>query len=443
MGAQEVGVRTRDEAHPSAGEGRARDFALVVGAIALLALIVRVAYVLLVANDLRLGRDSVWYTLVSGPLSEGKGYLAPGTYFRSGQMVATAGYPPGYPAFLAIVTWIFDPEHETFRLAGAVLGAVTVVLTGYIGRRLGGRVVGLVAASLAAIYPMLIAVDGSLMSETLSIPLLYGAVLMAMIAIDKPAAWRWLVVGALLGLTMLTRADAIITVALLAVASAIGMTGSARRRVLAGGLVFGVAVVIAVPWVVRNDDRVGEPTIATVSSSATIAGANCPSAYWGGYFGFWDLGCSNSERQDVLSEAEWSRETRQRGIDFATDHVQRIPYVVLMRELRVLGLYKPLDQTNLEMLETRSHDWQVAGWICWFPVLVLGAFGVVKMFKIGGAAWPVLAVIASAFMVVAVSYGNQRFRTQAEPALIVAAALTLAQWVPAARRKLASRKAQV
>jgi hypothetical protein len=357
--------------------------------------------------------------------------------------VATAGYPPGYPTLLALVTRIANPDHETFRLAGAALGTVTVVLTGCIGRRLGGRTVGLTAAALTAVYPMLIAVDGALMSETLSIPLLYGAVLLSMVAIDKPALWRWAIVGVLLGLTMLTRADAIIPVFLLAAAFAIAAPGDLRRRVLVGGLTLGVAVLVAVPWIVRNQERVGEPTVATISSSATIAGANCPATYWGDAFGSWDLGCSDSDRQAVLSEKAWSREAREQGINFASEHVQRIPYVVLMRELRLLGLYRPLDQTKLEALETRSEDWQTIGWVCWFPVLVLGAFGVVKMVRMGGRALPLLAVIASAVVVVAVSYGSQRLRTQAEPALLVATALTLTSWAPSVRQRFANRARQV
>ncbi len=430
------GVQQIDVARRPEPETRTRDFTIALGLIAVVALVIRVAYVRLVASDLPLGRDSVWYTLVSGPLSEGKGFLNPGIYFRSGRMLATAGYPPGYPTFLALVTRIFNPDHETFRLAGAALGTVTVVLTGCIGRRLAGRAVGLTAAALAAVYPMLIAVDGALMSETLSIPLLYGAVLMAMVAVDRPALWRWMIVGGLLGLTMLTRADAVIPVILIAAGGAIAVSGKLRRRVLVGALTVAVAVLVTVPWVIRNQQQVGEPTVATISSSATIAGANCPSAYWGDFLGSWDLSCSDSERQAGLSEKAWSSEARRRGIDFASEHVQRIPYVVLMRELRVLGLYRPLDQTKLETLETRDEGWQTLGWVCWFPVLVLGAFGVVKMVRIGGRAWPLLAVIASAFVVVAVSYGSQRLRTAAEPALLVAAALTLCAWVPAVRRRV-------
>ncbi len=173
--------------------------------IAAVGLVVRVVYVLTVARGLPLGQDSVWYLLVSGPLSDGHGFLNPAQVF-SGHTVATAGYPPGYPAFLALVTRLVDADHDTFTVAGALLGTTTVLLTVCIGCRLAGRAIGLTAAALTALYPLLIAVDGSLMSETLSIPLLYGAVLTAMVAIDRPKLWRWAVVGVLLGLVALTRA---------------------------------------------------------------------------------------------------------------------------------------------------------------------------------------------------------------------------------------------
>jgi hypothetical protein len=56
---QEASVACRAEP-----QGRTRDFAIALGAIAVVALVIRVAYVVLIANDLPLGRDSVWYTLV-------------------------------------------------------------------------------------------------------------------------------------------------------------------------------------------------------------------------------------------------------------------------------------------------------------------------------------------------------------------------------------------
>ncbi len=68
----------------------------------------------------------------------------------------------------------------------------------------------------------------------------------------------------------------------------------------------GVAALVVVPWVVRNDDRVGARTVATISSSATIAGANCESTYSGRLLGWWDFDCMDAARQKTLGEARWA-----------------------------------------------------------------------------------------------------------------------------------------
>jgi len=409
-------------------------FPLWLGAIAAVGLAMRIAYVLIIARGVPLGTDSTWYVLVSGPLSLGHGYVSPGDIFAR-HPPPTAAYPPGYPAFLALVTRLVDSGRQTFAIAGAVMGTVTVVLTGCIGRRLAGDLVGLTAAALTAVYPLLIAVDGSLMSETVSIPLLYAAVLAALVAIDRPALWRWVIVGALLGLLALTRADAIVTIACLVAACVIALPGVVRTRLLAAGVTLAVVALIVLPWVARNDDRLGEPTIATVSSSATIAGSNCATTYSGPMLGSWDFDCMDAAHQKTLGEAKWSREAQRQGIDYITGHAGRLPVVTAVRELRLLGLYRPIDQIKFETVETRSQTWQTIGWVIWLPIMVLAGFGLVAMARIGRRALPLFAVVASTFVVTAVSYGNQRFRTAMEPALLIAAALALTRWIPALRRR--------
>src|SRR5687768_3178814 len=86
----------------------------------------------------------------------------------------TAEHPPGWEVVLAAADLVGGNGYLSHRLLGALIGTVTVVLIGLLGRRVGGPAVGLVAAGLAAVYPMLWAADVSLMSETL-----YGALLVA------------------------------------------------------------------------------------------------------------------------------------------------------------------------------------------------------------------------------------------------------------------------
>ena len=65
------------------------------------------------------------------------------------------------------------------ELLGCVTGAATVAFTGLLGRTVAGSRVGLLGALLVALSPSLIAADGSLMAETLSVPLVVLAALLA------------------------------------------------------------------------------------------------------------------------------------------------------------------------------------------------------------------------------------------------------------------------
>ena len=102
------------------------------------------------------------------------------------------------------------------RALGIPIGAVTIVLVGLLGRRAGGDRVGLIAAAICAAYPLMVATDGALMSETLYGALIAGTLLAAWRLLDRPAVPIALATGALIGLAALTRSEALLLVPLLA-----------------------------------------------------------------------------------------------------------------------------------------------------------------------------------------------------------------------------------
>lgn len=413
--------------------GGSRRFALWLGVVGLAALGIRVGYTEIVARHIELGLDSVWYELVSGPLAHGQGYLNPGALFNHGVKVPTAGYPPLFPAFLALVTKLAGATTRDFRYAGAAMGTVTVVLVGLIGRRVGGNAVGIVAAVMAACYPALIAVDGSVMSETVYVPLVCGSVLVAYAAMDRPAVWRWALLGALLGAAALTRLDGVLLTLLLACCCAARLPACPTgRRVLLAGTTVAVAAVVVTPWVVRNDRRLGEPTLATISSAATVAGANCRTTYSGSMLGYWDFGCIQSRRQEALGEVAWSRQVQKAGISYARDHIGRLPLVAAVRELRVWGLYDPFHQARLESHESRRYGWQLLAWWVWLLVGTLGVGGFVVLVHARQRVVPMFAVVASVALTAVLTHGNQRFRAVAEPVLLVSAAAAVVRLAPLA-----------
>jgi dolichyl-phosphate-mannose-protein mannosyltransferase len=400
-------------------------FGAWLAVIAVAAFAIRLAYLFAIARHQQLGLDSVWYTLVSGSLAHGKGVIDPRAYFGSGRAIVTASHAPLYPAFLAGITRLFNGDYATFRLVGAVAGTLTVVLTGSIGKRIGGAPVGLVAAALVAVFPSLIAVDGALMSETVAIPLLLGAVWVALVAIERPTWWRFGIVGALLGLTMLARADALVVAVCVVVPMAMLAARRWSRRCAFAVIAIGGLVIVVMPWVMRNEAHFGRFLVATTSTSRTVAGANCSASYGGALIGDWDAACG-ADPLGPNSEIAVYDEQMTRGIDYARGHMTRLPLVVVVRELREFGLFRPRQQAHLEAIETRSYHWQLLAWACWLPAMALGTAGFVVMIRRRvRSACMLLGVVASVVLVAAFGHGNQRFRTACEPVVLVAAAVAI------------------
>ena len=410
----------------------ATSFGAWLAVIAVAAFAIRLVYLVAVARHQPLGLDSTWYTLASGPLAHGKGLIDPGTYFENGHIVETASHAPLYPVFLAGITRLVNSDLATFRVAGAIAGTSTVVLTGFIGKRIGGARVGLLAAALVAVFPSLIAVDGALMSETIAIPLLLGAVWVALVAIERPTWWRFAIVGALLGLTLLARADALVAAACVVVPMVLLADRRWSHRCAFAAIALMGLALVAVPWAARNQAIFGRFVIATTSTSRTIAGDYCSGSYHGSRIGDWDGVCG---ADSVAPEIAVYDEQMSRGLDYARGHLTRLPVVVGARELRELGLFHPRQEAHNEAGETRSYHWQLLAWACWLPALALGTAGFVLMIRrrVRGV-WVLLGVVASVALVVGGSHGNLRFRTACEPVVLVASAYALELSARFARR---------
>ena len=116
-----------------------------------------------------------------------------------------------------------------------------VLLVYLLGRRLGGPAVGLLAALLAAIYPAFIDNSEQFLSEPIAAFTLSAAVLGLPVggAIPGRRSWAWLVPGALLGATALTRPEYLMFALFLGLVVLVAM---ARRRGVRLGVAGGGAV---------------------------------------------------------------------------------------------------------------------------------------------------------------------------------------------------------
>lgn len=199
--------------------------------------------------------DAVAYARIAANLDEGNGFTA-----GSQATQPSSDYSPGLPLFAAGLYEASGSVHERLaRVVLAVIGALSVLFTYLIGRRLWGPGAGLIGALAVAIYPAFLEYQGMLMTEPLAAALLSGAVLAMLWAGGTGRAGArvlsrggWLVPGLLLGALVLVRPEYLGVAVLIALVAFVRDWGRWRSSVVrAGVLLLGVGVVV-LPWTVRN-----------------------------------------------------------------------------------------------------------------------------------------------------------------------------------------------
>jgi 4-amino-4-deoxy-L-arabinose transferase-like glycosyltransferase len=399
---------------------RLSPFTRYLGLIALLALAVRTVNAIQ-HRDFQVLGDALTFHLVGQGLADGKGFVEA---FPPGG--PTAEHPPGFELFLALFDRLGANGYLAHRLILGAVGTGTVVLIGLLGRRIAGDRVGLAAAALAAIYPMLWLADAALMSETLYGFFLVAALLCALWLRERPSWRRAAALGALLALAALTRGDALALLVLLAVPVAIAARARWRERIGLWAVTLAAFCVVVAPWTIFNLTRFDTPVLISTNSNGLFVGANCAETYAGPLIGAWRFQCYTQRRAGEDEDAYFLRQ-RKIGIDFALDHTDRWPAVVLARLGRVLDVYRVDQSVFFNTAEGRP-----ANPVRWG----IRMYWVVALLAIGGAVLlarrrrsfgllVLLAPVAMVLLVAIVTYGGTRFRFAAEPSLVVLAAVAL------------------
>jgi len=242
------------------------------------------AAILLVGLGLRLdyaweGREPVFdataYAEIARSLDEGQGFeLGPGA------TQPASNYSPGLPLLVAGLYEVTGGAHErSARVALALIGALAILFTYLIGRRLSRPAAGLIGAGAVAIYPALLEYQGMLMGEPLAATLLSGAVLTVLWAADRAGRAAWLLPGGLLGALVLVRPEYLgVAVLLSLVVLAKEWRDDTRGSILrAAVLLAGLALVVA-PWTIRNAIELDRfVPVSTGGGQVLFAGTYLPS----------------------------------------------------------------------------------------------------------------------------------------------------------------------
>lgn len=162
-------------------------------------------------------------------------------------------YPPGYPLWLAFIYKLSGTRSPAVvQNVQWPLDSFSVLLVVGIGVTTFGWRIGLWAAGIAALWPLLATYGAVPLADAPTSWIVLGAAWMLLLAAKRQSFWWALGAGALVGASCWLRANAMLLVFFWALALLLLVRTSWRRRaLLSGGLVLAAMIVIA-PVVVRN-----------------------------------------------------------------------------------------------------------------------------------------------------------------------------------------------
>lgn len=409
-------------------------------AAALLALAVRVAYILIVRRDVLPGGDSFTYHLGARLLVEGHGFIEPQPLIN-GIVDQSASHPPLYLLYLAIPSAVGLNGPVAHMLWSSLLGVGTVVLVGLTAREVAGPRAGLIAAGLAAFYPNLWIFDGFILSETMAMFMAILSVFLAYRYLRTPTPWRAAALGLACGAAALARAELVLLLPLLVLPCVLVTRAIDLRKKLQWLLAAGLAALIPIgPWVTFNMIRFDRPVFLSTGLEPTLVGANCDRTYYTDLIGYFSPDCTenvfeaprNGGPDQSVRNVRLSRIARQ----YIWDHKTRVPVVVLARWGRITGLYRPDQQLQLdEHIEGRERWTAVAALLSFYVVAALAITGAVILRRRRVKVFPLIVLCAIVLFAVAAALGSNRYRASAEPALVVLAAVAVNAGLSAYQRR--------
>ena len=357
----------------------------------------------------------------------------------------SAYFPPGYPYFLAAVDLIDghptprDGAVQPARYSQAVLGTVTVGLVGLVALEAFGETVGLIALALAAVYPVLIELSGTLVAENLLTALVLAATWAALRAGRSSHAYRWIATaGVLTGLSILTHINGVVLLLPLGVAA-----WRARPTILAPGLLLVTALLTVAPWTIRNAVVLHRFVPVTDETGITLVGTYNPASASNHRVPYkWRIysrlpGERSLVRQARnLTEPELSSRLQSQALHYIGDH-PLAPFAVIyhntLRMLELEGSFAWRASAAAIDLPAQTAEIGVIGFWVLCALALTGAFTAAAR---AAPRWIWAVPLLFWLSVAIVNVETPRFREPIDPFLILLAACALAAALTSARTRL-------
>jgi 4-amino-4-deoxy-L-arabinose transferase-like glycosyltransferase len=393
----------------------------VIGATAL-GLLVRLAYVFGPARNRNLGGDPAYYRGLAKVLADGHGFIEPLVFTVTGRHVASATHPPLFPTVLAVFTKLGVTGTLGQRVVTCLIGVTIVPLAALCAQRLMGTTAAVIVALLAALNPAFWMNDVNVLSEALLAPLIAAIVLVAIASRPRSAMWRAALLGALIGLAALTRAEVGLLLPLLAF-PVVWNRSRLRSEALWSIAVATIAMAaVLAPWTIYNQTRFDQPVLLSNNFGGTLSSANCDAAWHGSKLGWWQFGCEGNVKEPG-DESVRDHFLRRRATDYIGNNLSRLPVVIAAREGREWDVWRPTQTVALDGVEGRGLWPTRVGFVFYVLMVALSIPGVIWLRRTRAPIAWFVAPLALSVISAAAFYGSPRFRVPADVVLTIAAGI--------------------
>ncbi len=399
--------------------------------IAAIALAVRWGFLFGFHRDLSIRGDAWVYYYESRLNATGNLFIDPAVVQFQHIAMPAADHPPLFIFILTALNLLGIQGFLSQIAFNGLLGVVTVVVIGLVGRRIAGPRLGLIAAIVAALYTGLWSWNGLLLSETTSA--LAGALTMLFAyrywddRRTRDLVWLSFAVcaAAMSHGELLLYFPFIVLPLLISTWRRDGQLGPVLR---AGGLVTLIAVLLMGPWIGYNLSRFRQPTFITSQIGRALDSGACGEAYFGDTIGFWDIKCIgrtiSAKDKARMDQSELDKALRVEALTAMGQNKGQFVKVAAARVGRLTNVYRPTQQIAMDQ-SAEGREWWVTGGALstWYLLAGFGIAGAISLRRRHRLLFPLLATMCASVVGAIACFGTTRYRAPSEPALVLVAAV--------------------
>ena len=312
-----------------------------------------------------------------------------------------------------------------------------VIMTALAAREFGGRRLGLIADLLAAVYPNIWSWDGTILSEILAMLFVSTTVYVVYRFWNRPSFGGAALMGLSLSLATFSRAELLLMSMLVVTPMILRVKAWDWRTRLSALVIAGVtSAAVLAPWVAFNLSRFENPVYLSEGYQVTLATSTCDATYYGEFTGYWSITCpqqflaEEGLTPDNSDQSERSAVFMEKSIEYIEENITRLPTVVIVRWLRIFGLWKPVQQSDVDaFLEGRDLWVTRIAQTSSYLFMGLAAAGAVVMRRRGIPVLPLVGPLIAIFITITITFAQNRYRASVEPAIAILAAVAVEQMI--------------